>query len=195
MFSSLHFRSHRCRKARVVAYRRGGHPNSSCFMIEYRTLGEAIQWVCPPDACTCYLSRLGRLCWSAGGSYMNEDPEGSTLTSQGRRRPLLLHDTMPPTVVDLVIVSFLLAALCLSVSVYRLRLRQPRHPPGPRGLPLFGNLFQIPDPSAAPWHAYSSWSREYSKCLSSVLVHLMIDGPLQTQKSSASGRWAPTSSS
>ncbi|RPD55979.1 cytochrome P450 [Lentinus tigrinus ALCF2SS1-6] len=69
---------------------------------------------------------------------------------------------MSLTAGDLILISFLLAAACFCISVYRLRRRRPHLPPGPRGLPLFGNLFQIPDLSAAPWHAYSAWSHEHN---------------------------------
>ena len=44
------------------------------------------------------------------------------------------------------------------------RKRNPRGlptPPGPRGLPVLGNLFQLPQ--AEQWKVYSEWSREYGK--------------------------------
>ena len=34
-----------------------------------------------------------------------------------------------------------------------------RYPPGPRGLPLFGNIFDIPQHS--PWETYTQWGKQY----------------------------------
>lgn len=47
------------------------------------------------------------------------------------------------------------------------------HPPGPPGLPLIGNLKDIPKHPA--WLTYRGWSREYGKCLArhSVMYILM----------------------
>jgi hypothetical protein len=34
-------------------------------------------------------------------------------------------------------------------------------PPGPKGLPLLGNIFQIP--SEKPWKVYNEWGKVYGK--------------------------------
>lgn len=41
----------------------------------------------------------------------------------------------------------------------RARCRGLRYPPGPRGLPLLGNLFDIPQ--RAPWETYTRWGKQY----------------------------------
>lgn len=45
--------------------------------------------------------------------------------------------------------------------VVRIRLgdRSRRYPPGPRGLPILGNLFDIP--RRAPWETYTRWGKQY----------------------------------
>jgi hypothetical protein len=58
-----------------------------------------------------------------------------------------------------------LAALSLFTYVARKYLadrsrRQGlRYPPGPRGLPVIGNLFDIPQ--RAPWETYTRWGKQY----------------------------------
>ena len=66
-------------------------------------------------------------------------------------------------------------ALCVSlalVSIYALRkiktYRTGKLPPGPKGIPFFGNLFQL---SFMPWKEFEVWKKQYgtSTPLSSVL--------------------------
>ncbi|KAH6893745.1 cytochrome P450 [Coprinopsis sp. MPI-PUGE-AT-0042] len=46
----------------------------------------------------------------------------------------------------------------LVVKVLRSRLRPPL-PPGPKGLPLIGNVLQLP--TQEPWKVYNEWAKEY----------------------------------
>ncbi|KAJ6524368.1 cytochrome P450 [Mycena capillaripes] len=69
------------------------------------------------------------------------------------------------------------AALCLSVLVavtYSLHLRRNCSrlplPPGPKKLPLLGNLLDVP--SVLPWQKYTEWSKEYD----SDIIHLNVAG-------------------
>ena len=41
----------------------------------------------------------------------------------------------------------------------RYNLRKWRHPPGPRGLPIIGNLINLP--SQLSWLQFDRWSRDY----------------------------------
>ena len=56
-------------------------------------------------------------------------------------------------------------ALCVSlalVSLYALRTiksyRTGKLPPGPKGIPFFGNLFQL---SSMPWKEFAVWKKQY----------------------------------
>ncbi|KAJ7101281.1 cytochrome P450 [Mycena belliarum] len=68
------------------------------------------------------------------------------------------------------------AALLLgtTIFVYGLRSRRVRSklplPPGPKKLPLLGNILDIP--SARPWEQYMAWSKEYN----TDILHLDLAG-------------------
>ena len=56
-------------------------------------------------------------------------------------------------------------ALCVSIaliSVYTIRtvksLAKGKLPPGPRGIPFFGNFFQL---SRTPWKEFEVWKKQY----------------------------------
>ncbi len=66
------------------------------------------------------------------------------------------------------LVHIIAGALCLLllprlVSYYRSR-RRGRRLPGPSGLPVVGNVRDIPAPHEYPWLKYHDWCREYSEC-------------------------------
>ncbi|KAI0042686.1 cytochrome P450 [Auriscalpium vulgare] len=77
--------------------------------------------------------------------------------------------TMP--VILLTAVDFLLLLACLvalrDIASRRRRIGFP-HPPGPRGLPLIGNVFGIP--KSRPWLVYAQWAKKYGDIVSTTAM-------------------------
>ena len=61
-------------------------------------------------------------------------------------------------VLDFVALS-LFAFFLRKCHASRSRRGRLQYPPGPRGLPLLGNLFDIPQ--RAPWETYTRWGKQY----------------------------------
>lgn len=65
------------------------------------------------------------------------------------------------------------AALCVAfvgivfVLGRFVKSRRSRLPPGPKGLPIVGNIFDIPN--GLEWHTYTKWGREYGMLNASFL--------------------------
>ncbi|EEB90484.1 hypothetical protein MPER_11305, partial [Moniliophthora perniciosa FA553] len=64
----------------------------------------------------------------------------------------------------------LLAALIASVLIIRQIFSRPKGslPPGPKGLPIVGNLFQL---SQEAWHTFTEWKKQYGD-----LVYINVAG-------------------
>ena len=45
--------------------------------------------------------------------------------------------------------------------IFRASARRCKMPPGPPGLPLLGNIFQIP--TNMPWFKFTEWGRQYGE--------------------------------
>lgn len=72
-------------------------------------------------------------------------------------KSLVSHAYLVPTIV-------VICTLFVSLSL----LRKRNLPPGPRRLPLIGNVHQIPVQS--PWITFGEWSKRYGKCHIGVLL-------------------------
>ena len=80
----------------------------------------------------------------------------------------------PPMAFNLQVHPWILCVCVALASVYTVQAikRRTTHvlPPGPRGVPFFGPLFQL---SATPWKEFETWKAQYGKliALSTGSVH------------------------
>lgn len=71
---------------------------------------------------------------------------------------------------SLVVLGVLLVGLKLAVSWFRDYQVRQRMPPSPPGVPVFGNLLQIP--LKEPWHIFAQWKDRYGALNDSFLVRI-----------------------
>ncbi|KAK0477607.1 cytochrome P450 [Armillaria novae-zelandiae] len=65
-------------------------------------------------------------------------------------------------------VGLAVALFVVSRTIYRRRFIIPNLPPGPRGLPIIGNVFDMP--SSKQWLTYAEWGRQYGDICSITLL-------------------------
>jgi len=61
------------------------------------------------------------------------------------------------------LVLFLAVALAVLIYLKRVSSRSLPLPPGPKRLPLIGNLLNVP--RKLEWESYERWGKEFSECL------------------------------
>ncbi|KAI0048472.1 cytochrome P450 [Auriscalpium vulgare] len=86
---------------------------------------------------------------------------------------------MPVTTVDVLV---LLALSIASIQLYSNKRRPFPLPPGPRGLPIIGNLLDIP--KSRSWIVYRDWARKYGDimCISALGQHIVIVSSVATAR-------------
>jgi hypothetical protein len=72
----------------------------------------------------------------------------------------LLMQAMASSLLDPRLAAIALVMLLASVSLFR---KKRPTPPGPPGLPVLGNLFDIPKKES--WKVYLDWGKQYSMFL------------------------------
>jgi hypothetical protein len=65
-----------------------------------------------------------------------------------------------------------ISLVCFLVLSRRLKNVQLPLPPGPEGLPLIKNLYDVPE--EYPWLTYAAWGRKYGKYLDYPLSHYIL---------------------
>lgn len=63
-----------------------------------------------------------------------------------------------------------LVLILIALGLFAVWTRSPRriYPPGPKQLPILGNVLDVP--LVRPWEKYQEWCEKYSESLSGILV-------------------------
>ena len=65
------------------------------------------------------------------------------------------------SVLSLVAVTSVFAAILIALFTRLVHKYPRRHPPGPKGLPVVGNILDIPKEDV--WRIYAEWSRQFGE--------------------------------
>lgn len=65
------------------------------------------------------------------------------------------------SIISLVAVTAVLSVILIAVFTRLVHKYPRRHPPGPKGLPVLGNILDIPKEDA--WRTYAEWSRQFGE--------------------------------
>ena len=77
-----------------------------------------------------------------------------------------------------ILAPLVILALLFAKRQWGQRLANPKrlpYPPGPRPLPVVGNLFDTP--TEYDWLTYSDWAKKYGKFFGTLEFALVIDRP------------------
>jgi len=70
----------------------------------------------------------------------------------------IIHCLPSPVKMTLAIATLFIT--CIVLIIYLLRKNSDvQHPPGPRGVPILGNLFQFG--AVKPWKLFAKWKADY----------------------------------
>lgn len=59
------------------------------------------------------------------------------------------------------VLAFVATAIAIAVARKKWGSRHPPYPPGPRGYPIIGNVFDLPENPI--WEGFARMAKEYSK--------------------------------
>ena len=82
-----------------------------------------------------------------------------------------------PQLATLAILTFLITCRYIAQFVEkRVSSQRDRFPPGPKGLPIVGNAFDMPALSDWPWLKYHEWSKVYGRSIAYIVLRHKFAG-------------------
>lgn len=100
--------------------------------------------------------------WDQATPELEEMALPTSLTSVGSLSPLKVEEILRSRVLLDVCIA-LLVFFCLYITLRKPKVKGLSFPPGPRALPLVGNLLSLN--TAKPWLSYTEWGKKYGDLL------------------------------